>query len=190
MKTLNAYLNESLLDGEDALGTKMDMRAVESWIKENFKIKGTLKINKDFTVDCTGDVAVKNNNITSLTNGMFSWGEIGGEFSCSFCKNLKSLKGAPEEVGERFNCSFCDELKNLEGSPKYVKGPEFDCTYCQNLTSLEGAPEVVDGIFNCEGCVKLTSLKGAPKKVKGYINCTGCMKLNITQADENKYRFY
>lgn len=190
MKTLNTYLNESLLDDEDALGTEMDMRAVESWIKENFEIKGTLKISDDFVVDCNRDVTVKNRDITSLTNGMFRWGRVDGVFDCSFCKNLESLKGAPEVVGERFNCSFCDELKNLEGSPKYVKGTAFNCSYCQNLTSLKGAPEEVDGHFDCEGCVKLTSLKGAPKKVKGYINCTGCEKLNITQADENKYRFY
>ena len=192
MKTLNTYiknyLNESLLDDEDVLsGPEKDNAIIENWIKENFKIKGTLKIDKDFTVDCTGDVAVKNNNITSLTNKLFRWGKVGGYFDCYGCKNLKTLEGAPEVVKVNFSCSYCDDLENLIGSPKRV-GANFLGTHCKNLKSLKGSPKWIGGDFECQWCKNLKTLKEGPEFVGGDFLCWGCDDLSITHSDRMKYK--
>ena len=85
------YINESLLDDEDTfLDPERDKGIIESWIKDNYTIKGRLKINDDLTVDCFGNVKVKNPNIESLTNGMFRWGVISGEFGCFFLRKIKN----------------------------------------------------------------------------------------------------
>ena len=131
-----------------------------------FKGSGVAMItpfNDDLTVDCSGDVVVKNENITSLTNGIFSWGQIGGGFNCSFCGSLKSLDGAPKEVGGDFHCYGCKYLKSLDGAPKVVNG-NFDCSDCPSLNTLEGAPKEVGGNFNCLNC-KILFTKNDIKKV-------------------------
>lgn len=188
MKSLNIYLNESLLDDEDVLSDpERDKTIVESWIKENFKIRGVLKINKNLTVDCIGSVIVKNNNITSLTNGMFRWGKVGGYFDCCCCGNLKSLEGAPEEVEFSFGCSYCDGLENLIGSPKRV-GVNFSSAHCKNLKSLKGSPKWIGGNFECQWCKNLKSLKGGPEWVGKDFICWGCHDLSITYSDRKKYK--
>ena len=158
MKTLKHYINttnESILDDEDVLlDPERDKLIIESWIKDNYTIKGHLKINDDHTVDCSGDVTIKNTNIESLTNGLFRWGKIGGDFSCSWSKNLTSLEGAPKEVGGYFDCSDCENLRSLKGAPEKV-GRDFDCSFCKNLRSLEGGPKVIGGNFDCTGCKNL-----------------------------------
>ena len=115
MKTLKHYINttnESILDDEDVLlDPERDKEIIKSWIEDNYKIGGRLKINNDYTVDCSGDVVVKNLNIESLTNGMFRWGKVGRGFNCSFCEKLTSLKGSPKEVGDCFWCGDCKNLK-------------------------------------------------------------------------------
>ena len=187
MKSLKLYF-ESLLDDEDIyLDPKNDKKVVEEWIKNNYKIDGNLTISDDFVVDCTRNVTVKNKSITSLTNGLFSWGEVDGFFECSNCKNLKSLEGAPEKIGEYFYCGYCDKLTSLEGAPKIV-GSGFYCEGCINLKSLKGAPKKVKGVFNCNYCDKLTSLKGATKNVGGNFECRKCPNLKITDSDRKKYK--
>ena len=122
MKSLYTILNESILDDEDVLlDPERDKLIIESWIKDNYTIKGHLKINDDHTVDCSGDVTIKNTNIESLTNGLFRWGKIGGDFSCSWSKNLTSLEGAPKEVGGYFDCEDNPKLHSLDGIGE-VKG--------------------------------------------------------------------
>ena len=198
MKTLKLYLEsvienddvyfESLLDNEDIFfNPETEKKLVEEWIKNNYKIDGNLTISDDFVVSCTRNVTVKNKSITSLTNGIFRWGEVDGFFDCGNCNNLTSLKGAPEEVGDHFYCGYCEKLTSLEGSPKIV-GSGFYCESCNNLTSLKGAPEKVEGVFNCNYCDKLTSLKGASKNVGGNFECRKCNNLKITDSDRKKYK--
>ena len=162
MKTLKLYF-ESLLDDDDIfLDPENDIKC---WINDNYKFTGKLTISNDFVVDCNGGVGVRNTSITSLTNGLFEWGVVGGSFSCSDCKNLTSLEGAPKKVGETFYCYDCDNLTSLEGAPEKV-GDLFDCSYCKNLTSLKGAPEKDVKRFNCSNCDKLRSLEDGPEKLK------------------------
>ena len=209
MKSLKLHF-ESLLDDEDIFfDSGNEKKLVKEWIKDNYKINGNLTISDDFVVDCSGNVAVRNTSITSLTNGLFRWGVIGGGFNCNHCENLKTLEGAPkktsgcfdcgrcdkletlegapEEVGGYFNCSNCKNLKSLEGAPRIV-GSGFYCNHCENLKTLEGAPEKVEGVFNCTHCNELKSLEGAPEKVGKGFDCRKCINLEITDSDRKKYK--
>ena len=146
MKSLKLHL-ESLLDDDDIFfDPENDKKVIEEWIMKHYTITGRLIISNDFEVSCTGRVSVNDKSITSLTNGMFKWGEISSSFICSRCNNLTSLEGAPEKVGGYFYCKNCKKLESLEGAPKEV-GRDFDCSDCKNLTSLEGAPKVIKGKF-------------------------------------------
>ena len=161
---LDLYFKFILNDDDTYLGVEHDKRIVEEWIKHNYYFTGKLFISDDLDVHCSGEVGVKNGQITSLTNGIFRWGKAGGDFYCSCCENLKTLKGAPKEVNGSFNCSLCNGLVNLEGGPEIV-GKDFYCRCCENLESLEGAPKKIKGDFVCIGC-NLTSLEGAPEEIE------------------------
>ncbi len=167
MKTLNNYITERLnpkhLGSADTLPEKL---------KEKYNLIYNPKTDK---YDCNGDIKVEKNLIK---NGYFicNFGVVGGNFNCSECQDLISLKGSPEEVGGSFNCSECDKLTSLEGAPEKV-GVNFYCWNCKKLTSLEGAPKEVGGKFSCWRCKSLTSLEGAPEKVGGDFDCYSCPKL-------------
>ena len=165
MKHIKIYL-ESLLDDDDIfLGRENDKKVIECWIRDNYTIHGKLTISDDFVVDCSSHVIVKNKSITSLTNGLFRWGEVGGNFVCQYCNNLKSLEGAPKKVGGIFVCQCCNNLKTLKGAPDYVRRD-----------------------FYCTGCVGLESLEWAPVNVGGNFYCDGCKNLKITDSDHKKYK--
>ena len=176
MKSLNVYL-ESIIDNDDVYlesllddeykfyGANSDKKMVESWIRDNYKIDGKLTISDDLVVDCNNTVKIKNKSITSLTNGLFRWGNVGKSFLCNGCKSLISLEGAPKEVGGYFYCISCNNLKSLEGAPKEVYGG-FSCSFCNNLKSLKGAPEKINGDFYCSGCKNLKITDSDRKKYK------------------------
>ena len=155
---LDLYFKFILNDDDTYLGVEYDKRIVEEWIKHNYYFTGKLFISDDLVVDCSGSVDVRYKNITSLTNGLFRWGEVGGMFNCSSCKNITTLEGSPKYVGDDFWCSACDKLKSLEGSPEKVGGC-FDCRHCSNLKTLKGAPKKVERDFSCINCNNLTSLE-------------------------------
>ena len=220
MKTLNRFIkeslqckaiyNESLLDDEEDLINNSSIEIIEKFIKDNYKVSGKLDIkesNNIYIVNCNGDVRIKNDKITQLTNGFFEWGEVKGYFSCSYCKSLTSLQGAPKKVGEDFDCRKCTSLKSLQGAPEKVGrsfycsictllkdltgapekvGRNFDCSYCESLTSLEGAPEKVGGSFDCDNCKSLTSLEGAPKEIGWSFYCFGCELLTSLEGAPKK----
>ena len=161
---------------------------IEEFLKENYDIRGThtIKETKDgFIVDVKGEVEVKNRDITSLTNGLFEFGEVSRDFDCASCKSLKTLKGAPKIVWWSFDCSGCKSLKTLKGAPEKV-GWSFDCSKCDLLTSLEGAPQEAEENFDCSNCKSLKSLEGAPKKVGDRFYCD-CCGVQFTEEDVRKY---
>ena len=208
---IETSLNESLLDDDDIfLDPENDKKVIEEWIKNNYRFSSKLTISDDFVVDCNGNVGVyvKSRNIESLTNGLFRWGNVEGNFTCSFtsitslegapekvggnfdcsdCAKLKSLKGGPKSVGSSFICSDCVNLESLEGAPKEV-GVGFYCSQCNSLTSLKGSPKKVGGYFNCRKCINLKSLEGAPEKIGERLNCRYCDNLKITDSDRKKYK--
>ena len=179
MKTLK----ESLLDIDSVQSGIEPISLINEWCKEN--IKGTYKIDpKTLDINSNGDIEITNKNITEFPD-YIHFGTVGGNFYCSGCKNLTSLKGSPKKVGGDFNCYDCNNLTSLEGAPEKVSGM-FICSYCDNLTSLEGAPEKVGGNFGCNDCKKLTSLEGAPEEVGGYFNCNYCSNLTSLKGAPKK----
>ena len=192
MKSLKDYICESMFDEEDIETNVADAEIID-WIVKNYKqintshLKISKKPNKDgkYVVDYKYNVQPKDSSIVSLTNGMFVWGEVEGDFNCSYCTSLTSLAGAPEKVGGDFYCLNCTTLTSLKGAPKIVK-KNFYCVDCNSLTSLEGAPKEVGRNFNCNSCRNLTSLDGISKKVGGNIYCHGCAKNLLAEEDIKK----
>ena len=183
MKSIKEYIIESLLDDEEDLVDNNDV-LIRTFIEDNYKINGSYTI-KNGIVDIRGKVGVKNKEIKSLTNGLFSFGVVSGYFNCSSCDSLKDLKGAPKEIGGDFYCGYCDSLKDLKGSPKRVVGA-FYCDHCKSLISLEGAPKEVGLSFYCSGCDLLKNLKGAPKEIGGDFYCVECKSLkDLKDAPKN-----
>ena len=156
MKTLNEYIEESILDVDDLVAD--DELMIENWLKDNCKITGSYTI-KNGVVDVKGGVGITNKKIKSID---VQFGVVTKYFNCESCESLTSLQGAPKKVKWHFNCSCCNSLTSLQGAPKEV-GWNFFCTSCKSLTSLQGSPEKVRGSFYCLNCPKLTSLEGAPK---------------------------
>lgn len=162
---------------------------IERWIEENYEYSGLLKIskkpNKNGLYEVTAhEVKVKNRKITSLTNEMFEWKEIKGDFSCYKCTSLKSLEGAPKKVGYSFDCCECINLRSLVGAPEKVEG-NFNCARCTSLKTLDGAPKVVGEDFYCYDCKSLDSIVGAPQKVEGDFHCHDC-KIEFTEDEVKK----
>ena len=186
MKTLKTYILEaSILNDIDDTLTSGDVKAthviIQKYLEDNYTGSWIIseKPNKDGLYEVSSDenMFVKNVKITSLTNDLFIWTSVKGNFKCSNCNSLKSLKGAPEKIGYSFDCSYCNSLKSLKGAPAIVDG-NFYCNNCNSLKSLKGAPEKIGYSFDCSYCNSLKSLKGAPKEIaKGSFYCSYCGKL-------------
>jgi hypothetical protein len=200
MKTLY----ESVLsDMEDVIArSDSDIReAVKSFLWNNYNGSYTIpmKPNKDgiFEITFTKRMTVINKDITELTNGLFIFGDCNkGEFDCSHCINLTSLKGCPRSVGT-FNCSYCTKLTSLEEGPDEIttmcycndcglitlKGMPQKCKNfkCSNnpLKNLEGSPKIIKGRFSCSHCSELETLKGCPEQITAWFDCSKCPKLNF-----------
>ena len=204
MYTLTDKLYESLLDDEDDL-ISSDNSLIEQFLKDNYKIDGTYTI-KNNIVDINGSITVryeKYKKIKYLTNGTFKFGLVTKTFSCSECKSLLSLEGAPEKVNGNFYCSYCPKLTSLEGAP-YEVGLDFSAMECYNLKTLKGLSkkvngsvyctynrsleeintncDIVGGDFSVKKCKNLKSLKGLPKIIKGYF--AGPVTSNIIDYGE------
>ena len=191
MKSLKSILEASVLadiDYQLEYGDEALKNNIIDWIKDNVMSIKENKLNFDFntapiTVNYDTDIQFKY-DITSLTNGMFQWGEVGGYFSCEYCNSLKSLEGAPKIVKGYVYAFNCKLLQTLEGAPEKV-GKDFSCRGCKSLKSLKGAPKEVGGYFNCERCPSLKSLRDAPKEVGDDFECYEC-GTQFTEEDVKK----
>ena len=180
MKTLY----ESLLDDEDTILNNTDQSirdSITKFLEDNYRgsdkctiTDKTTKYGK-YIVDCYGDLTLRYGR-KNLTNGLFVFGRVEGDFDCSYTEYIENLEGSPREVYGNFSCDNCKSLKTLEGAPEYV-GCDFDCRYCENLISLKGGPKSVGYSFICNGCRRLKSLKGAPEKLQGIFRCSHCESL-------------
>ena len=182
-------LYESILDDIDTQMASGEQNVAEEVIYDiihrDYRLKAERK-NKltivgktpdgKYLVNYTGDVDVKNKDLTTLENELFQWNEVSGTFTCFKINKLKDLKGSPKNCAG-FNCNQCKGLESLEGAPEKMTlgnglyGNGFYCIECTNLKTLKGAPETVWGGFYCGYCTKLTSLEGAPKRIVGDFNC-------------------
>ena len=145
---INKYINESIWDIEDNVddnNEEMVKGEILKFLDEFYfceqRFKNTvpsqtvqITTNKNqIIVNCHCSVHTAN-DITVLTNGLFEWGEVKGDFNCSGSLKLESLEGAPKRVDGNFSCGYCPSLKSLKGAPKYVGG-DFKCPNCKKLTS-------------------------------------------------------
>lgn len=187
MKTLY----ESILDDIDVQMATGEQNVAEEVIYDiihrDYRLKAERK-NKltivektpdgKYLVNYTGDVEVKNKDLTTLENELFQWNEVSGTFTCFKINKLKDLKGSPKNCSG-FNCNQCKGLESLEGAPEKMTignsltGNGFYCIECTNLKTLKGAPKTVWGGFYCGYCTKLTSLEGAPIRIIGDFDCSG-----------------
>ena len=133
MKNLKEYIVEGIFDTDEDTIDKSIKDQIKRFLKDNFdgasscKISDKPNVDGKYEVSSLRGVEVKNKSITSLTNGMFIWGKIGGTFDCAYSHSLTSLKGAPERIGSSFYCAGCKSLTSLEGAPKEVGG-DFNCS--------------------------------------------------------------
>jgi hypothetical protein len=178
MKSLKEYINESIFDIDDHINEfdrTLAVEEIKTFIDKNYSLKSydiSKKPNNKgkYIVDCRYHVKVLNRDMDKLTNDLFIWGKVGGDFSCNECNSLTTLEGAPQEVGRDFDCSDCNSLKTLDGSPKKVKG-YFFCSYCRSLQSLQGIPKEIGEDFECFDSGKQFTRTDVEKlsKIKGRI---------------------
>lgn len=200
MRTLNERLTESLLDDEGEL-VNDNTTLIEQFLNDNYIIKGTYTI-KNGIVDVDGDVRISwgvQNDITSLTNDIFEFGTINGDFNINDCINLKTLKGGPKIVKGDFLCSYCKKLESFEYAPHEIEGAfitmdcgvttlkglpkrvkNIDLSYCDNLIDLDYIPDADEYILS--DCVKLKSLKGLPQDHEYSLDVSGCKKLKTLEG--------
>ena len=208
MKKLKNILIEGLADWDEgdfekSIKKETSKTAIKKhitdWIVSNNlhrTYKNRITINTDsipWVVDYRGAFNLSYNS-EALTNGLFEWGTVDGDFKCigpkitSFAGgpkkilgdlilggNIISIDNEIEYVSGSFRWGYSD-TKSLKGCPKYV-GKRFFCCDCPKLETLEGAPETVKGDFYCSNCINLKSLKGAPEEVGATFDCYGCKSL-------------
>jgi hypothetical protein len=96
-------------------------------------------------------------NLLTLSSSKVTWilndkGQI--DVNVSIDLEYKNFKNFPVEFGEikgNFWCSYNPSLTSLQGAPHTLSG-SFVCIDCPSLISLEGLPEWVGGTFRCEHC--------------------------------------
>ena len=215
MKTLY----ESLLDDFDTLAAPLNAKAIKEQVKEFLKqtyknpsyAKISRKPNEDglYVVDWKGDLVIRDKKIEQLTTGLFTFGEVDGDFDCRECKNLKTLKGGPQIVGGVFNFTLCNSLTSLEGAPEKCRKVVAWDHYGHDITlnSIEGCPQAQDivlegikGLKNLKGlpqmskyvgylCLEnlpdLESLEGGPTEIKDY-TCRDCQNLKSLKGGPSK----
>ena len=204
MKSLYTFITEGVLsDIDDTLSNGTTYVDVENWLNEHYNINGTYDINvlkNDCIVNVDGDVRMKitRGGYDSLTNGMFRFGTVNGNFDANY-QNLKDLKGSPRIVTGKFNIKDNNKLFTCEGGPDKV----FSIVLGHTCISLEGMPQEVESFIMCtnsnlktlKGCGKanhydfsespvLESLEGIPAG-ECVINLNGCKSLKTLKGLEN-----
>lgn len=203
MKTIYNIYEGILGDIEDRLESSNDIKAViEEFIDNLYDCSYTIsnKPNKDgkYEVSSNGDVKIKkgpgSHGVKSLTNGLFVWSTVQGDFRISLMQklesldgcpkkvqgtfdirwtNIKSLKGCPEYVGGKLMFSYCNYLETMEYAPNYVG--EYICIdSCKTLKSLKGLPDKINGDLYFDDCPNIKSLDGIPSIIKGNLFCKRC----------------
>ena len=202
LKSSMTSLYESIFD-DDIVTRKVDPEEyiknfLNEWYDLSINNVKIIKKNHQYIVNVRDNVYTKRYDIKSLTNGLFKFGTITGNFDCSYC-DITTLEGCPDVILGSFDCSGNNKLKNLEHAPKKVTRlfdcsrcynlkslnglqqselANFDCSYCNSLISLEGLPEKINGGLVVSGCSNLETLKGCPKHAKEYFEIRKCPKID------------
>jgi hypothetical protein len=130
---------------------------IQQTLKKYFAYHGTVDIDDQGIVSCTGDV--------QFTGGQkklpVRFAEVSGSFKATMRK-LTTLVGAPHTVGHQFKCWGCP-ITSLEHAPTKV-GAEVYARDCQ-LTNLIHAPECTQLFVQNN---PLVSLEGMPKNLDKF----------------------
>lgn len=81
----------------------------------NIKVKGSWKINEDFSIDVWGDVNIAGHALNEIP---VKFNVVTGNFDCAF-NNLKSLFNSPREVGGDFSCES-NHIVDLKFAPIHI----------------------------------------------------------------------
>lgn len=171
MKNLNEHLYESLLSDEEDL-INNDNALIDQFLKDNYIINGKYTI-KNNVVDVNGSVKLKNILLPQLSNGLFTFGTVTGNFYCDHNKKLKNLIGSPKRVEGIFDCSNSKELISLEGAPEYI-GADFLCHICPKIENLKYSPKYIGSSLYCSRCYKLTSLDSDTEYIGQDLHANAC----------------
>lgn len=179
MKSIyNIY--ESILDDIDAQMANGEKDVVNEllvdWINNNWLIdRGELTIKLEgstYVVDCSG--SVRHPRTGKITNGLFVWGNIAGDFVYNVIdtetqKKTKSLSelGLPRTVGGELNLHSFNNVTNLEGLPDNVGS--LHISGFKKLSSLKGCPTNVENKFTILLCPALKGLDYLPNHIGGGI---------------------
>ena len=178
MKNLKDYLYEGVLDDmEDTLNISDDDLAADvitKWINDNWIVDGELNIKfegKTRVVDCSGNV--KFSRTGKITNGLFVWGNVSGDFIYNVintpAQKSKTLEGLgfPRKVGGQFNLHEFKLVTNLKGCPEECGS--FHIYGFTKLKSLEGCPTIVNNELHITSCNSIKELDYLPKRIGGSI---------------------
>ena len=174
-----AYLEERKEKYKKSFIKLLQQEIIEGDLTIDFDLSGILIKTKVIK----GNLKIENKDITKLPD--FSNTIIKGDFSCSNCTSLTSLKGAPQQC-KKFYCYNCTSLKTLEGSTRQCK--IFSCSYCTSLISLEGAPQKCEEFYFRE-CTSLISLKGAPQQCETFY-CSYCKSLTSLEGAPQQCNYF
>lgn len=177
---INDYINESILsDIEDTLSVSNDDLAVKNWIMENWECynyssEPTIRFEGNTRV-VDFDGSVTHSKTGEITNGLFVWGNITGDFIYNVVdtetqKNTKSLLelGLPRKVGGKFILMNFKKVTTLEGCPTECE--DFRIKGLTKLTSLKGCPKIVKDYFAISQCNALKGLDYLPEHIGGHID--------------------
>lgn len=180
MKQLIDYMNEAILnDIDDTMNDNVSDELIKDWINNNWLIdRGELTVKLEgstYVVDCSG--SVRHPRTGKITNGLFVWGNIAGDFVYTVTdtetqKKTKSLSelGLPRTVGGEFKLFDIKNVTTLEGCPTECN--DFCIKGFTKLTSLKGCPKTVKRRFTVSQCNSLKGLDYLPEHIGGGIDIT------------------
>lgn len=141
----------ALLRDENTLTSDLDLDLAATALSEIYYDNSDFEhdtINRDNIIlhgdriEYKGSLKVTDNECSSLKLKNFTLFKVHGDFVCTFCRNLESLEGAPEEVGGSFYCNN-SYILSLEGGPRRVKYV-YDCSVCPYLYLVVPTVKILD----------------------------------------------
>lgn len=185
----------SLLDDESILlDPERDKLIIGNWIARNYEILGKYVIHDEDTVnrvvDINGFLTIRDKDIRSITEGLFTIGKVTHNVNIVNCPNLENLEGAPEWVDGSFSCSECLGLKDLTGAPKCVKD-NFYCYSCTNLRSFKGIENTfINDMFDFSWCSHIEDTRYLPGSAQlvcfEHCDIDSNVKLKIIEACQQR----
>lgn len=186
-------LYESLLDDFDTLDQNATISIIQDYISQNYlfnskpvqNVDSMVKISKKpnkktglYEVKCTKKtITIKlSPDAPSLTNDIFTWTTVAGNFFIADNPNIDTLNGCPESVGGMFKCEALPNVTSLENSPKTVG--TFTCRHMHSIKTLQFCPIIQNEVAITYN-TNLETLKGLEyesDKIDGFY-CTNNPKL-------------